>query len=415
MQIKPAFEGKNVLPIVFAFNDEYSKYFSVALQSLVENANADYFYDIIIFSTDIKKRNQTRLKEMLPTNFSLRIFDVSEPIKQFLEDIHLTSYKYWSVEMYYRIMIPIIMRDYKRVLYLDSDIVCKKDIAKLFNTDFEGKQIVAILDAFNLIAELEECQETKKYLLESLKIGNVKSYFNSGVILFNIQKICPNVYLEKLKKAFNIELTNCPDQDVLNSVFAGQVKFVAQEWNLQYHMPILYDRHLDSLNKNDMQIYNSAYENPAIIHYTSPLKPWISPKVPLAVDFWRYARKTDYYEEILYSMYQNEIANSRFATHLYIKLQENKKVVLWGASLFLEDFIKRYNVNTKNILGIIDINTNRQGKSIEDYKIYSPEILKTLDYEEIILTIVNGQEKRYEDVKKYLVENGLGNANFTKL
>lgn len=210
----------------------------------------------------------------------------------------------------------------------------QKDIIPLFNTDFENKQIVAIQDAFNLISELEECQETKKYLLETLKIESIKSYFNSGVILFNIQKICPSTYLEKLKRAFDIKLTNCPDQDVLNSVFAGQVKFVAQEWNLQYHMPILYDRYLYSLNKNDMQVYNCVYENPAIIHYTSPLKPWFSPKLPLAVDFWRYARKTDYYEEILYSMCQNEIAYSRFATHLYIKLQENKKVVLWGASIF---------------------------------------------------------------------------------
>lgn len=415
MQIKPVFEGKNVLPIVFAFNNDYSKYFSVALQSLIENSKDTYFYDIVIFSSDISERNKKLLVTMLPKNFSLRVFDVSKYIKQLLDDIQLSGYKYWSVEMYYRIVIPIIMRNYKRVLYLDSDTICKKDIIPFFNTDFEDKQIIAVIDAFNLISNLEECQETKEYLLRELKIKSVKSYFNSGVILFNIQKICPETYLERLKNAFKIELTNCPDQDVLNSIFVKQVKFVSQEWNLQYHIPILYDRHLAKFDKDDMREYNLAFDNPAIIHYTSPVKPWFTPKLGLAVDFWCYARKTAYYEEILYSMYQNEIANSRFATHLYIKLQENKKVILWGASIFLEDCIKRYRITTENILGIIDINKTRQGQTMEGYKIYPPEILKTLEYDEIILTIVNGQEERYKDIKDYLFENNLTHVKFTKL
>lgn len=415
MQIKRILEGQNVLSIVFAFNNDYSKYFSVALQSLIENSNNIYFYDIIVFSSDISERNKKLLEAMLPKNFSLRFFDVSIYINQLLEDIQLSGYKYWSVEMYYRIVIPIIMRNYERVLYLDSDTISKKDITPLFNTNFENKQIVAVMDAFNLISNLEECQETKDYLLRKLKIKSVKSYFNSGVILFNIQKICPERYLERLKEAFKIELTNCPDQDVLNSIFVEQVKFVSQEWNLQYHIPILYDRHLDSFNKDDLLAYNLAFDNPAIIHYTSPVKPWFAPKLGLAVDFWRYARKTDYYEEILYSMYQNEIANSRFATHLYMKLQENKKVILWGASIFLEDFINRYRISTENILGIIDINTARQGQTLNGYNIYPPEILKSLEYEEIILTIVNGQDERYEDIKNYLIENNLTHVRFSKL
>lgn len=244
MQIKPVFEDKKALPIVFAFNNDYNKYFSVALQSLIENSNDTYFYDIIVFSSDISERNKKLLEAMLPKNFSLRVFDVSECINQLLKDIKLSGYKYWSVEMYYRIVIPIIMRNYERVLYLDSDTICKKDIIPLFNTDFENKQIVAIMDAFNLISNLEECQETKEYLLRELKIKSIQSYFNSGVILFNIPKICPETYLKRLKNAFKIELTNCPDQDVLNSIFVGEVKFVNQKWNLQYHIPILYDRHL---------------------------------------------------------------------------------------------------------------------------------------------------------------------------
>lgn len=414
-QIKPLNNNKNNITVVFSFNNDYCKYFAVALKSLIENSNQNKFYDIIVFSTDISERNKKLINQMLPTNFSLRIYDVTECINNLLEDIQLSGFKYWSVEMYYRIVIPLIMRSYDRVLYLDSDIVCKKDISELFATDFDNKKLVAIKDAFNLISTLEICNETKKYILETLKVKDIKSYFNSGVILFNIQKICPEEYLIHLKEAFKIELTNCPDQDVLNSIFTDQVKFVDQKWNLQYHMPFLYERFLKDLNKDDMAEYNLTFNNSSIVHYTSPVKPWLNPKVELAEDFWYWARQTVFYEEILYEMYRNELANARFANHLYTKLQSDKKVVLWGASLYLEDFIKRYEIDTDNILGIIDLNKSRQGQFIGKYEILSPDALKSLEIDELILTIINRQSRRYDDVKKYLKENNLEHINLVKL
>ena len=57
MQIKPVFENKKALPIVFSFNNEYSKYFAVALKSLIDNTNNQLFYDIVVFSSDISERN----------------------------------------------------------------------------------------------------------------------------------------------------------------------------------------------------------------------------------------------------------------------------------------------------------------------------------------------------------------------
>ena len=352
---------------------------------------------------------------MLPENFSLRVYDVTECINNLLTDVQLSGFKYWSVEMYYRIIIPLIMRSYKKVLYLDSDTVCKKDVSNLFTTDFEDKQIVAILDAFNLISPLEISNETKKYILETLKVKDIKSYFNSGVILFNIQKISPEQYLKQLKEAFKIELTNCPDQDVLNTIFTGKVKFANQQWNLQYHIPFLYASFLNDMDKEDLKEYNLAFNNPSIIHYTSPVKPWYNPKVNLAEDFWHYARQTVFYEEILHEMYKYELANSRFANHLYIRLQSNKKVVLWGASLYLEDFIKRYEIDTDNVLGIIDSNKSRQGQYIGKYQILSPEDLKSLNFDELILTIINRQSLRYDDIKKYLEESNLEHVKLIKL
>ena len=83
MEIKPIFKGENVLPIVFAFNDEYSKYFSVALQSLIENSSKNYNYDIVALISDVQEDNKKTLLKMMPNNFSLRFFNMKEylPVK----------------------------------------------------------------------------------------------------------------------------------------------------------------------------------------------------------------------------------------------------------------------------------------------------------------------------------------------
>ena len=87
MEIKPIFKGKNVLPIVFAFNDEYSKYFSVALQSLIENSSKNYNYDIVALISNVQEDNKKTLLKMIPNNFSLRFFNMKEYLPVKFKDI----------------------------------------------------------------------------------------------------------------------------------------------------------------------------------------------------------------------------------------------------------------------------------------------------------------------------------------
>lgn len=44
-----------------------------------------------------------------------------------------------------------------------------------------------------------------------------------------------------------------------------------------------------------------------ILHFSSQIKPWRQPELELSNEFWRYARKTDFYEEILYANMKEEL------------------------------------------------------------------------------------------------------------
>ena len=103
-------------------------------------------------------------------------------------------------------------------------------------------------------------------------------------------------------------------------------------------------------------------------------------------------------EKFMYPIFNEQY--ERFKLTQLIK--KHKKVMLWGASNFLKDYIQKYKIKSKNILGIIDRNTSIQGNYIGKYKIYSPEEISEINPDYIILTIKNGNEIIYQKISEDL-------------
>lgn len=300
-QIIPA-KAQNKNAIVFAPDNAFIKYFAVTLQSLINNSNEKSAYDIVIFNGDITKENLDRLTVMLPENFNLRLLDIDIQIKEQFKSLILKNQDYWSIAMYYRIFIPFFMQNYKKVLYLDSDMVINSNIDELFNVDFEDKYILACRDTFAIQDAIYQNVKRLEFVKNILKIDDVQYYFNSGMLLFNIAAINLDDYYTKLTGIFNEKLMY-PDQDILNFVFYKKAKLISFKYNCSIGYKH-YDNKLEEkiLDKYKDDFFNSIRE-PIIIHYTGKTKPWNtsnqSAQGVFADVFWKYARKTSFYEEIL--------------------------------------------------------------------------------------------------------------------
>ena len=94
---------------------------------------------------------------------------------------------------------------------------------------------------------------------------------------------------------------------------------------------------------------------------------------------------------------------------LYFRLRslnkQNKKVMLWGASLFLDEFIKKYKICYPNITGIIDKNPKRRGTKWGGYTVFGPDDIKYNKPDYILLTIKNKNQEIFNDVKNYIRDN----------
>ena len=84
---------------------------------------------------------------------------------------------------------------------------------------------------------------------------------------------------------------------------------------------------------------------------------------------------------------------------------KNKRIVFWGASIFLSNFINVLNIKDSNIVGIIDKNQTRYGEKIGDYIISSPDDIKALKPDIIVISIVNKQKDREKEIKEFLKQN----------
>ena len=79
---------------------------------------------------------------------------------------------------------------------------------------------------------------------------------------------------------------------------------------------------------------------------------------------------------------------------------KNKKVLLWGASLFLENLLKQEKEVLSNIVGIIDNNIDKQNQDFYGYRVFSPEKINELDADYILITIANKTEHFYYKLQK---------------
>ena len=119
-----------------------------------------------------------------------------------------------------------------------------------------------------------------------------------------------------------------------------------------------------------------------------------------------YFSKDIFSEEYIYDDFVSYFIDNIPYKNFYDLLEKYKseKIIFWGASGFLWNFLKYHDLSTYDIFGIVDINPAKCGQKLENYLIYS---LNQLDNEckyKVILTIKNDNiTEIYENVKKELM------------
>ncbi len=293
----PAFQENNIA-ILLAPNETYLPHAAVLIQSIIENSSKDNNYDIILFKTDIVERTKKLVLKQIENypNFSIRFFDISRYIYQYA---NLPTIGYFTIEMYFRIFAPYILKNYDKILYLDSDTVVLKDIAELYKINIDNYLLAACHDLLIYGAILTD--QFGANLIKAIHLNdNPYRYFNSGVLLLNSIKFRKEFSIEKIMQIPQTNTFSSPDQDTLNYLTKNQTYFLDPRWNTFRNVIEYFNNKISYIPLQYYDMINFSQKNPFIIHYTTHIKPWNTPNSDFAEIYWHYARKTDFYEIIIY-------------------------------------------------------------------------------------------------------------------
>lgn len=266
-------ERAEEIPIFFSTNDNYAKHVCVAIASILDNSKSSFHFCILTSGLCEESKNA-----IVQTAEGNTVEFISIDRRDF-ESFNVML-AHLSVEACYRYLIADLKPEFDKAIYLDCDLVVLDDIKKLYDTD--------IKDFYAACGD------------EILKVSHYKKlglsrYFNSGVLLLNCALMRRDNITEQLFKK-TAELSGKSkylDQDVLNIVFSKKLKFFHMRWNATN--PIF----RKSANVKFLKkVAAQARDNPAIVHFSGPDKPWKIPygvlSHPYSAAYFYYLAKTPY-------------------------------------------------------------------------------------------------------------------------
>lgn len=260
-----------------ACNDAYSPYCGTMITSVFSN-NREESIEVNVLTSDIGEENKKKFDE-LASDYDqvINVFYVNPD--QF-EGLPLKSgNSNLTKEAYYRLLLPEILPDTKKVLYLDCDLIVRAHLRELWETNIEGCAFACVKDRKDNIEER----------VKTLGYNQLDSYFNSGVVLMNLEFLRGFNFSEKAFAFISSKghLMKYVDQCVINAVCHGYFRELPVKWN----MIVPFFMKLPPIVEEQRKNLEQYISNPFIIHYTTEYKPWFKEcKHPYKSEYWKYQK-----------------------------------------------------------------------------------------------------------------------------
>lgn len=242
--------------IAFNIDHAYVRFCSVTLVSILRS-NPQAKIVAHILSRGLTASDKQVLQQLAAQyNGEIHFYEPDESLLEGFR-IHASS-SHISLVTYYRCMLAdYLPASLHRVIYLDSDLLVTGSLAPFWQMPMQGAPVAAVVDA--------AADDHTRYKV--LCYPEADSYFNAGVLLIdldwwrtnNVGQRCIDYYRAHPERIrFN-------DQDLLNSLFHGQVCWAPLRYNAQEGF---YRQRYAHYSQHKAEL-----DHPVVVHYTNR-KPW---------------------------------------------------------------------------------------------------------------------------------------------
>lgn len=222
--------------------------------------------------TDDNKNKLLQLKDKYK-NMSITMFNMGSKFK----DVPNTKGYHVNYVSAYKMLIPSMLSQYEKIIYLDTDVIVRSDLTELYNFNIGDNYIASTPVLYNIFI--------RKNISEILNIPDTDYYINAGVMIMNIKKIREDKIDEKWISLLG-SFEGSIDQNIINKVCYSKTIFFPLKFNVCLSEMGLY-RNFGNIFYSNKEI-NLALECPVIFHWAGKEKPWLYRNVFLAQEWLRY-------------------------------------------------------------------------------------------------------------------------------
>lgn len=223
------------IPVIFSVDECWLPYVGVAIYSLCRKTNPEMLYDIWIIGAGFSFPMMEEMKKITKKfkHVRLKFKMLGNAILNILSGKDLNGV---TQSTYYRLWLGTLFPEYKRVVYLDADVLLNADVAELFNMDLEGKLIGAATDisVLKCMSQKSGSSNPNTEFLKKMGVQDMNQYFNAGVLVLDLEGIRNQGMEAILMNLLNQKTFFNHDQDILNIAFYGLRKPLPPEWNFQF-------------------------------------------------------------------------------------------------------------------------------------------------------------------------------------
>ena len=267
----------NYISIAFCPNNYYTSLTYVSMTSILNSKDYNTYVSFYVVIPKKFEGKNIRLLNSLHYQydfFNITFIRMDEKYKKAFVSRYITT------QTYYRFSLGELIPYLNKIIYLDADTICFKDLTNLYNLNFKGKMILGQVIITNN--------------------NNKKDGFyriNNGILLLNLKKMRSIKLEQKVINIINKNYkNNFHDQGIINIYFNKLIGIFPP----QYHArPFLDYEEIVEYNNKSGNIYDKdqlyfAWKYPAIKHFVYHSKPNYHNKQNKE-DWWYFARISKYF------------------------------------------------------------------------------------------------------------------------
>ncbi len=273
--------NSTTIDVAMASDDRYAMPLATAVRSLLNSLESGWNTRLWIINDGIQSKNVKKCMESWE-GFPVQVNWLVAPNA---EAWALPVTVSLPIATYYRLFLPKLLVSVPKVLYLDPDVLVRRSIHELWETDLGDCPIAAAQDLacpwIHFHSVMDNYQLAYRYLLRRDPIPNYQAlglpagapYFNAGVMLMDLDRWRDEGLSDQLLEFTSEHAANnvSADQYSLNVCLWNRRKEIDIRWN---QLQAIHDMPGWRESPFNAQSFRSYRDEAWIAHFAGPNKPW---------------------------------------------------------------------------------------------------------------------------------------------